>query len=202
LEESQVPPAATPKPALTSSQFATAFTHPVRVQAMAILNERIASPREVAEITGVSVKNVAYHFKVLIRLECIELVMTKPAHHGRTKEHFYRAVRQPLIELEDWEQLTDAEKYVTQITIMRLISDDVDLAMKSGTFLDPDDGHLSRTPLTVDRQGWDDTTSILDDVSRRLQGVQEEVAGRIKGNGMWVEVAIIQFRLPDQPPSP
>jgi DNA-binding transcriptional ArsR family regulator len=187
-------------PSLTSPQLVKVFAHPIRVQAMAILNERIASPKEVAKATGESVRVVAYHFEVLTKLGCIELLRTEKAGGGATVEHFYRATRRPMIDLDAWEQLTDSEKYGAAMTIMRLISGDLSHAMQTGTFLDPDDGHLSRTVVPIDKKGWVESTVILDEAVNRLIEVKEEAAERIADGetAMDVEVAIFQFRLPKQ----
>jgi len=192
-----------PKPKLTSAQLVKAFAHPIRVQAMAILNERIASPKEVAARTGESLKLVAYHIRVLKNLGLVELVRVEEAASGRVTEHFYKATRRPMIDLEAWKQLSDPEKHASAMTIMGLISGDVGLAMQKGTFLDPDDGHLSRTPMRVDQRGWEDSIAILDQALESLLAVGEEAAERIaKGADgvMQSEVAIIQFPLPNSSP--
>ncbi len=55
------------------------MAHPTRMRAMAVLAEGPATPRQVAEAIGEPVNNVAYHFKVLCRLNCITLVETRQA---------------------------------------------------------------------------------------------------------------------------
>ncbi len=189
-----------PKPNLTSAQLVKAFAHPIRVQTMAILNEQVASPKEVATATGEPVKLVAYHVRVLKKLGLVELVRVAEAANGRVTEHFYKATRRPMIDLEAWHRLSNHEKHGAKMTIMGLISGDVALAMQKGTFMDPDDGHLSRVAPTVDRQGWDESTAILDEAVIQLLAVQEESAERIANGARAVmksEIAIIQFRLPD-----
>ena len=190
-------------PSFTSAQLAKAFKHPIRVQVMAILNERIASPKELAIAIGRPLNTVSYHVEKLEELDCIELVEEKQASAGRVIEHFYRATRPPLIEAEEWEELSAEEKHQSVNVIMRLISGDINDAMSAGTFLDPDDNHLSRTPLTVDRQGWTDTVRILDEAVRRLLLVHEESKARIKMHSedgvrpqevLDTRVAIVHFR--------
>jgi hypothetical protein len=170
---------------------------------MAILNERVSSPKQLARALDLPVNNVSYHVEKLEELDCIELVESRPVSSGRVIEHFYKATRPPLIDADEWDELSPEEKHQSVNVIVRLISDDVNAAMRSGTFLDPDDNHLSRTPLTVDRQGWDDTVSILDDIVRRLLLVQEESRGRIKAAAkakreayevLETRVAVVHFR--------
>ena len=70
---------------------AKAFAHPLRVQILIILNERVASPNLLAQELDQSLNLVAYHVRVLEKYDCIELVDTKQR-RGAT-EHFYRATR-------------------------------------------------------------------------------------------------------------
>ena len=66
---------------------AKAFAHPLRVQILIILNERVASPNLLAQELDQSLNLVAYHVRVLEKYDCIELVDTKQR-RGAT-EHFY-----------------------------------------------------------------------------------------------------------------
>lgn len=77
-----------------------ALGNPVRAKALAILNERIASPNEIAQELGQSVGHVSYHVNVLKKCECIELVDT--ASRRGAVEHFYRATIRLLIDDEAW----------------------------------------------------------------------------------------------------
>lgn len=72
--------------------LAKALSHPVRAQALTILNARVASPSEIAEELELPLGNVAYHVNELEKFGCVELVRTVPK-RGAT-EHFYRGVAQ------------------------------------------------------------------------------------------------------------
>jgi DNA-binding transcriptional ArsR family regulator len=187
-------------PPLTSPQLATALAHPVRAQALTILNDRIASPRELALEMDEPLNNVAYHVDVLVKLGCIELVRTEPRKGGRVVEHFYRATHKALLNDDEWNQLGDSEKAALCMSIMRLMSQDMTDAMLKGTFFDPDDGHLSRTPLTVDGEGWEEIKSVLDTAMESLLEIRSNVLAR--GNlengepAMHAKVNIIHFRSP------
>jgi DNA-binding transcriptional ArsR family regulator len=186
-------------PTVTNPQLAKAFAHPVRVQIMAILTERVASPKELAEEIGESIKNISYHIEVLVRLNCIELKSAEAAGGGRVVEHFYRALQRPYIDAAAWERLNERQKYGVTGTIMRLVSEDIADAMEKGTFNDPDDNHISRTPMVVDKEGWDEVAAHLDRSAEGLLDIQAKVAGRL-GSGeqptMPIKVEIIHFRSP------
>ena len=54
-----------------------AIGHPVRAEALAILNARAASPNQIARELGLDVGNVSYHVSELARQGCVELVDTR-----------------------------------------------------------------------------------------------------------------------------
>jgi predicted transcriptional regulator len=166
---------------------------------MKILFEREASPKEIAVELEQPVNNVTHHINVLVKLGCIELVNVRPAHGGRVAKHFYRTIRRAYFDAEMWEQLNENEKLDVMSTLVSLISQDVNEAMATGTFYDPDDNHISRTPIVVDLMGWKEITAILDRASEEVLGVEEAVAERAAAGEtetMHVKVEIIQFRSP------
>src|SRR6187397_2227073 len=71
-------------------RLAKALSHPMRTRILAILNERVASPNEIAEMIGERLPNVSYHVRALLELDCIELVST--AQRRGAIEHYYRAL--------------------------------------------------------------------------------------------------------------
>jgi DNA-binding transcriptional ArsR family regulator len=72
-----------------------ALGHPVRVRALEVLHQRIASPSELAKELREPLGNVAYHVKILEENDAIELVRTAPVRGAL--EHFYRASVDPRI---------------------------------------------------------------------------------------------------------
>lgn len=183
-------------PTLVSQVLASASAHPTRLRTLMILTEREATPREVAEEIGEPLNNVAYHIKVLKRLGCIELVRVNQTQGGRVAEHVYRGTERPYWTESDLGELSDADKLNVIVGIMRHISDDIAMAMTAGTFYEHDDNHLSRTPLVVDEEGWDEVTELLDDTLEQLLAIQERVTDREAAETKLTKVAIIQFESP------
>ena len=75
----------------------------MRVRALAVLNQRVASPSELAAEQEAPVGDVAYHVRVLRELGMIQLVSTRQV-RGAT-QHFYRSVAQPHLDDELWGKL-------------------------------------------------------------------------------------------------
>jgi len=65
------------------------LNHPVRIQALAILTDRTAGPRDIAAALDKKISCVSYHIRVLEELELIELVDEKAVRGAIA--HFYRA---------------------------------------------------------------------------------------------------------------
>ena len=66
-----------------------ALAHPLRVQILELLTERVASPNRLSEQLGIGLTHVAYHTRALDRWGCLELVDT--AQRRGATEHFYTA---------------------------------------------------------------------------------------------------------------
>lgn len=187
---------------MTDPRLASALSHPTRVHILSVLNTRLASPRELAAELDEPVNNVAYHIDSLKKLDCIELAEERPRLGGRVIEHFYRAKRLQYIDDDAWELLDMKGKWNVVMPIMRLSSKDINEAMEAGTFLDPDDNHISRTPMIVDDEGWEETKVALEETLERLLEIRENVEARCATSDdvrtMAMKVQLLQFRSPDR----
>ena len=79
-------------------RFVNAMSHPLRVRILAMLDERQASPNQLAGWLGASLGTVAYHVRTLLQLGLIELV-DETRVRGAV-EHHYRAVARPTVSAE------------------------------------------------------------------------------------------------------
>lgn len=93
------------RPKTLEEMVAFAVGHHIRFKALTIFNEAVASPSEVAEATGESLKSVGHHIKELFDAGCIELVRVEP--RGGSAEHFYRAIKRPELTDEEFRALPD-----------------------------------------------------------------------------------------------
>ncbi len=177
---------------------AKAFAHPLRVEILIILNERVASPNLLAQELGQSLNLVAYHVRVLEKYECIELVDTKQR-RGAT-EHFYRATRRQFLSDAEWSRMPEILRPAISDATLRSVFQDIEEAVRSGTLDEVNDRHLSRTPLVVDKRGWDDVVSLLGETLDRVQEIQAESAFRIADSGeegIPSKLEMLHFKSPD-----
>lgn len=184
---------------LISDRLAAAMSHPTRLFALTVFWEREASPREISAELGEPVNNVTYHVKQLVDLGWIELVAQRPARGGRVVEHFYKAIKDPLFDNDELARLDSKQLHVIDTTTIALVSKDVSEAIATGTFFAHEDNHLTRIPLTVDAEGWEETKEILDRALDELMKVKEAVARRTAGSQeetIPTKVEILHFESP------
>lgn len=177
---------------------AKAFAHPLRVQILIILNEKVASPNMLANQLDQSLNLVAYHVRVLEKYDCIELVDTKQR-RGAT-EHFYRATRRQFLTDSEWSRLPKTLRPGLSGAMLKSAFDDVEEALDKSTFDELDDRHLSRTPMVVDKQGWEDAAELLANTLDRLIEIQAEAASRLGESGeegMHSKALILHFKSPN-----
>ena len=177
---------------------AKAFAHPLRVQILIILNERVASPNLLSQELDQSLNLVAYHVRVLEKYDCIELVDTKQR-RGAT-EHFYRATRRQFLSDSEWARMPASLRPGLSGAMLKSVFDDIEEAMSSGTLDEIEDRHLSRTPMVVDQQGWNETAALLSETLDRLLAIQADASERIaKGDeaGILAKVQMLHFKSPD-----
>ncbi len=177
---------------------AKAFAHPLRVQILIILNEKVASPNMLANQLDQSLNLVAYHVRVLEKYDCIELVDTKQR-RGAT-EHFYRATRRQFLTDSEWSRLPKTLRPGLSGAMLKSTFDDVEEAIDRSTFDELEDRHLSRTPMVVDKKGWDDAAELLANTLDRLIEIQTEAATRLGESdeeGMHSKAVILHFKSPN-----
>jgi DNA-binding transcriptional ArsR family regulator len=158
-----------------------ALAHPLRVEILAILNERMASPNELSKELEEGLSQVSYHVKVLKDFECIEMVKTEPRRGA--VEHYYRATARAFLTDPDWKSLPDSVKPGVSSSAMQMILEDVFGALEGGTFDARDDRHLSWTPGVVDEQGWQESVDLVAETLERIMKIHEASAKRLAKSG-------------------
>jgi DNA-binding transcriptional ArsR family regulator len=176
---------------------AKAFAHPLRVQILIILNEKVASPNMLAQQLDESLNLVAYHVRVLEKYDCIELVDTKQR-RGAT-EHFYRATRRQLLTDDQWAQMPASLRPGMATAVLKSIFEDIEAASRAGTLEEVDDIHITRLPMVLDKMGWDEVSNLLKSTYEQLTEIQTTASERLAGNkeeGSLAKVHLLHFKSP------
>ena len=133
-------------------QLVKGLNHPVRVECLTVLAERVASPRELAQVLDEDLSNVSYHVRVLDELGLIELVDEESVRGAVA--HYYKAVERPLLSKTDWEKLSPEVRKAISVYGWDILIKDATEAIEKGTFDSRPDRHLTRTRLLLDSQGF------------------------------------------------
>jgi DNA-binding transcriptional ArsR family regulator len=134
-------------------RYVKAMSHPLRVRILALLDERTASPVELAGWLGATLGTVAYHVRTLQRMGLIELV-----HQTRVRgavEHHYRAKERPSVSDEAWAAAPPIAKQAAVSASLETIGAYARAASAAGGF-DHGSSHLTRTSMRLDARGVSD----------------------------------------------
>jgi DNA-binding transcriptional ArsR family regulator len=158
-----------------------ALAHPLRVEILAILNERMASPNELSKELEEGLSQVSYHVKVLKDFECIEMVKTEPRRGA--VEHYYRATARAFLSDKEWQKLPDSIKPGMSAAFVKMLIADLIAALNGGTFDSRDDRHVSWTPGVVDEQGWNESVDLVNETLEQLIKIHSGSAKRLAKSG-------------------
>ena len=171
-----------------------AMSHPVRQHILAVLNERIASAREIGEELGADVSSFYHHIEELVKLECIELVETR--RRRGAKERFFQAKKTLFFDDAALQELPASIRADLATSSLQHLFDDVLGALRSGALDAHDDRHVSWTPGAFDAQGWSEATDLMNQTLDRLGAIQSAAAGRLARageRGMPATMSILAF---------
>ncbi len=179
-----------------TQQLAKALAHPLRVRILSSLHKGISSPNQLSQELGEPLGNVSYHVKTLLEYDCVELVKTEPRRGA--VEHFYRATERAFFNANDWEKIPASARKGISGSILETVGQDATEALVAGTIDGRTDSHVSRTPLSLDEQGWSDVTTLLAETLERALEIQEESANRLssKEEAISTKLAILHFETP------
>jgi DNA-binding transcriptional ArsR family regulator len=160
------------------TRMAKAISHPVRARALQILNERVASPSDIARQIELPVANVSYHVNTLLRLGCIEEVETR--HVRGAIEHLYRAVRRPLADMYDTASMPANVRHSFAGEIFAAAFADCREALEAGTVEERPDLVFTFTKMKLDPEGWANVHEILKAAYEAVDREQEAAHVRLE----------------------
>jgi len=156
-----------------------ALSHPLRIQILEILTERIASPASLAEQLDANLSDVAYHTRALGRCGCLKLVDT--AQKRGATEHFYKATPGSFVGDRAWRRVPSTILGGVSGASLQTFMDKAVAALEAGTIDARDDTVLNWMPLLLDQDGWDEVVAIVDEANERVLAAQKRSATRLAG---------------------
>jgi DNA-binding transcriptional ArsR family regulator len=164
---------------IVDPRLVRALAHPLRIQILEILSERVDSPNGVSEQLETDLTHVAYHTRALRKCGCLELVDT--ARRRGATEHFYKASPESFIGDRRWRRVPRSIRGGVSAASLQTYMDKAVAALEAGTIDGRDDTTLSWMPLLLDLTGWEEVTAILEEAIERVLEAQERSRARLAG---------------------
>jgi DNA-binding transcriptional ArsR family regulator len=187
-----------PQSDISDPRVIKALTHPLRVQILSALEQRTASPSELADELDAPLGNVSYHVRQLAGLGLIKLVKKTPRRGAI--EHHYKAVGRATMSDDAWATTPKVVKEAVVGAALSQLGSAVTSAAAQGGFTRAD-AHLTRTELAVDDKGWGDLAKELNNTLGRIQKISDDSAKRLakaSGDGEHqATVALMLFEMRD-----
>jgi DNA-binding transcriptional ArsR family regulator len=184
---------------LLDERIVKAISHPLRHRLLVLLNDRVASPNQLATQLEEPLGRVSYHVRQLAEVGAIELVRTRPRRGA--VEHFYRAVSRAWFSDADWALLPDTTRRTIFGQNLARIGRDVTAAAAHGGF-DDVRAHVSFTLFDLDAEAMAAMSELLSQTLQQALAINAESAQRREasdgGDIRTMELALLHFgRAPD-----
>lgn len=154
-----------------------AVSHPVRLDALSIFFERMASPKEISNLLDVSLGTVSFHVNELLADGAIELVKT--VQRRGAIEHYYRAKMRPEINEEKWRTLPKASRRKIAALVLQAIIAEGLSSLRHEKMDEDDDMYLVWMPVTLDAKGNREAAKLQAEMLERLEEVKAQSEGRL-----------------------
>lgn len=159
-----------------------ALAHPLRVEILAILNDRMASPNELSKELEEGLSQVSYHVKCLKDFEMIEMVKTEPRRGA--VEHYYRASEKVFIPSWVLKLAPPSAQRSIWGDVLADIEQDIGTSLETGTFDKRLDLVVGRDVRILDGKAREDTEELAAEFYERYESIEgEAVNRRAKGEG-------------------
>jgi DNA-binding transcriptional ArsR family regulator len=165
---------------INDPRLVKAMAHPLRVQILSVLEQRVASPRELADELDAPLGNVSYHVRTLSSLGLIKLVKKTPRRGAI--EHYYEARGRAVVSDKAWAEVPDIVKRALLGATLASVSEDVNAAASGGGFT-REDMHLTTSRVLVDEQGFGELSKLLGETWSQVEKIQRESGKRLRDSG-------------------
>src|SRR3954452_11609345 len=160
-------------------RYVKAMSHPLRVRILALLEERAASPVELAGWPGATLGTTAYHVRALPRPGLIEL--TRDTWVRGAVEHHYRAKPRPTVSDDAGAAAPPIAKQAAVSASLQTIDAYARAAGAAGGF-DHGKSHLTRTPLRLDARGWNELSRACIRLLAQVDRIEAAAKERMERN--------------------
>ncbi|MDQ5834350.1 MAG: winged helix-turn-helix domain-containing protein [Actinomycetota bacterium] len=182
-----------PITSIDDARYVKAMSHPLRVRILALLDERTASPVELAGWLGAPLGTVAYHVRTLERMGLIEL--TRQTRVRGAVEHHYRSTTRPRVSDEAWAAAPPIAKQAAVSASLQTVDAYARAASAAGGF-DHGNSHLTRTAMRLDARGFNDLSRACLRLLAQVDRIEQAASERIERNphsGETKDIALVMM---------
>lgn len=161
---------------ITDPKVAKALAHPLRARLLGALEDRTASPSELAAELDVPLGVLSYHIRRLTALGFLTLVRRVPRRGA--VEHYYTATVRPPVTDEAWGATPGIVKQASITGALGQLGAQVSAAAAAGGF-NSDEARISQASVCLDDQGWHELASELTSLAARVEEIQSQSRTRL-----------------------
>jgi DNA-binding transcriptional ArsR family regulator len=166
---------------LIDKRLVKAISHPLRVEILIELAKAPMSPIEFSRLSGVSLSDSAYHFRTLLRNDCVEIA-DEQQKRGAV-EHIYRLTKRALLSDDDFAQLPALLAGGFDASILTTFMQQGQQALEAETMESQVNKHLTWQSLKLDKEGFDNLMERLIEVYEMAGAEQLAAKTRLKESG-------------------
>lgn len=174
-----------------------AFAHPLRIEILGLLEDRVASPAQLAAELGSDLSQTSYHVRQLRSLGLIRLVRRR-MRRGAV-EHLYTATVRPTVTDSAWSGTSKVVKRALVGGRVAQIGSEVAAAAQRGGF-DSDGVHVTRTRMRLSRKAWHVVSAELARTLERIDAIvaaeRETFAADPDGEAVEAAAVLLFFEAP------
>src|SRR4051794_11583066 len=178
-----------------------ALAHPLRVQILTVLEERVASPSDLAEELDAPLGNVSYHVRTLNDLGLLKLVRRR-TRRGAV-EHYYRARGRATVTDRAWSQVPSVvRRSMVGVALEQSIEQAVAAAATGGVY--GDGARLTTHSPALDETRGPEAGGAPAEPHAALEAIRGRSAGRLGGSDGDCQVGLVTmlFEAGARAPSP
>lgn len=168
------------RPEPIDQRLVRALAHPLRIQILEALTDRIASPNRLSEELDVGLSHVAYHTRALDKYGCLSLVDT--AQKRGATEHFYKAMPYSFLGNPAWRGVPRPVLAGISGATLQTFLDKAVAALEAGTLDGRDDTIFRWLPLLLDQHGWEEVVAILEEATKQVLTAHGRSQDRLAGS--------------------
>lgn len=169
------------RPEPIDQRLVRALCHPLRVQILELLTDRIASPNWLSEQLDASLSHVAYHTRALDKCGCLVLVET--AQRRGATEHFYKATPDAFVGGPAWRGVPRPVLSGVSGATLQTFLDKAVGALEAGSLDGRDDTIFRWMPLLLDQRGWEEVVTIMERATEQVLAAHLRSQDRLSASG-------------------